>query len=130
MPASFAASIKFIPFGAAISLPSMVSLSRFSGMSVLLRSVAARARLLKLAAVFGDEGFHGPGGGFTERADRFAVDVVGHVPEQIHVLGAAMAVLDAVEHLLHPQCAFTARRALTAGLVRVKLRDVQRALDD
>src|SRR5580658_361925 len=102
MPASFAASIRFIPFGAAISLPSIVSLNRFSGMSVLLRSIAAFAGLLKFGAVFRDEGFHGPGGGLAERADRFPVDVVGDVPEQIHVFGAAVAVFDAVEHFLHP----------------------------
>ena len=41
-----------------------------------------------------------------------------------------MTMFDAVEHFLHPQRAFTARCALAAGLVRVKLCDIQRALDD
>src|ERR1039458_1896265 len=106
MRASFAASIRFIPFGATTSLPSIVNLTVFSGMSVLLRSVTVLARLLKLAAVLGDEGFHRPGGGFPERTDCFAVDVVGNVPQQVHVLGAAVAVFDAMEHLFHPQRAF------------------------
>src|ERR1039457_178598 len=106
MPASFAASIRFVPFGAATSLPSIVSLIALSGMLMLLRSVAVLACLLKLAAVFRDEGFCGPRGGFAERADRFAVDVVGDVPQQIHVFGATVAVFDAVEHFLHPQRCF------------------------
>ena len=59
-------------------LPSIVNLITLSGMLMLLRSVAVLARLLKLAAVFRDEGFHGPRGGFAERADRLAVDVVGN----------------------------------------------------
>src|ERR1051325_5329676 len=102
MPASFAASIRFVPFGAATSLPSMVRLTVFSAMSVLLRSVAVLACLFKFTAVLGDEGFHAPGGGVAERADRLAVNVVGDVPKQIHVFGPAVPMLDPMQHLLHP----------------------------
>src|ERR1017187_5724503 len=131
MWASFAASIRFIPFGATTSLPSMVSLTvMMSGMSVLLRSVAVLARLLEFAAVLGYKGFHRPSGSFAERTDRFAVDVVRNIPQQVHILGAAVAVFDAMEHFLHPQRAFAARRALAARLMRIELRDVERALDD
>src|ERR1039458_5521320 len=88
------------------------------------------ARGFELTAVFCDERLHGPRGGFAERANRLAVDVVGNIPEQIHVFGTTMALPDAVEHLFHPQRAFTAGRALAARLVRVKLRHIERALHD
>src|SRR5882724_6550116 len=107
--------------------------TRWSG--TMARSVAMVgsipfARGFKFATIFRNEGFYRPGGGFAERANCFAVDVVGDVPQQIHVFGTTMALLDAMEHLLHPQRAFAARRALAARLVRVKLRDVERALHD
>src|SRR5208282_3411393 len=79
------------------------------------------ARLLKLAAILRDEGLHGPRRCFTEGANCLAVDVIGDVPQQIDILRPAMTVFDAVEHFLHPQRAFAARRALAAGLVRVEL---------
>ena len=88
-------------------------------------SIFLGASLFKFAAILGDEGFHGPCGGFAERTNGFAVDVVGDFKKQINIFRTAMTVLDAMEHFLHPQRAFAARRALAAGLVRVKLTDVQ-----
>src|ERR1043166_577267 len=119
MPALFAASIKFVPRGASTTLLSIMSLTV---------SAMFLASLLKLTAVLRHECFDWPRGGFTERANRFAVDVVGHVPEQVHIFRAPVTGVHAMEHLLHPERPLPARCALAAGLVGEKLRDVQRAL--
>src|SRR5436190_19395889 len=121
MPTSFAASMRFIPFGAATSLPSIVNLT----VSAILV-----AGLFKFAAVIFQERFDRPRGGFAEGADRFAVDVVGDLEQQINILGSAVAGFDAVEHFLHPERALAAGRALAAAFVGVKLGDVERRVDD
>ena len=41
-----------------------------------------------------------------------------------------MAGFNAVEHFLHPERAFPARRALAAAFVGVKLGNIQRRIDD
>src|SRR6266481_1959906 len=103
MPAIFAASMRFIPFGAPTSLPSIVSLT----VSAILV-----AGLFKFAAVILQERLDRPRGGFAERADRLAVDVVGDLEQQIDVLRSAVACLDTMEHFLHPKRAFPAWCAL------------------
>src|ERR1035441_3460519 len=107
--------------------------TRWSGTMALSTTMVASILItcgFEFAAVLCDEGFHRPCGGFAKRANCFTVDVIGDVPQQIHVFGTTVALLDAVEHLLHPQRAFAAGRALAARLVRVKLRDIKRALND
>src|SRR5258706_5232041 len=99
MPPSFAASIRFIPFGAATSLPSIVNLT----VSAILV-----AGLFKFAAIIFQERLDRPRGGFAEGADRFAVDVVGDLKQKINVLRTPMTFFDAVEHFLHPKRAFPA----------------------
>src|SRR5690606_5205621 len=77
---------------------------------------------LELLAEELDAGRDGRRRAVAERAERAAQDVVADVHERVEVLERALAVLDAVQHELHPVGALAARRALAAGLVRVELR--------
>src|SRR5438445_1639617 len=71
-----------------------------------------------VGAVLGGELRHrgpdGPGRGLTERAQRFAVDVVADVFDDLEVLRLAAAVLDPVHHARQPERALAAGRAFTA----------------
>src|SRR5216683_7879038 len=69
-------------------------------------------------------------GSVAKSTERLAADVVGHVEEQIGILLAAFATLDAVEDRLHPIASLTARRALTARLMCEKLREPPDGIDD
>src|SRR5207248_3384682 len=53
-------------------------------------------------------------------------DVVADVEQEVEVLLAAGALLDAVHHLVEPARAFTARRALTARFVVEEAGDAPR----
>ena len=65
-------------------------------LSVAMATPILLAGGLKFTAVLGDERFHRPRGGLAERADRLAIDVVGHFPQEIDVFGATVPVFDAV----------------------------------
>ncbi len=67
--------------------------------------------------------------GVAERADRAALDVVGHGVEQGQVFHLALAMFDAVDHAPQPAGAFAARRALAAALVLIEVGQAQQALD-
>src|SRR5687767_6153955 len=59
----------------------------------------------------------GAHGRVAQRAQRVAADVAGHGLEEHGVALAPLAVLETLEHQLHPVRALAARRALSAGLV-------------
>ena len=65
----------------------------------------------------------------TQGADGAALDVVRHRVEQRQVVGAALAVFDAVNDAPQPARAFAAGSALAAGLVLVEVGQAQQALD-
>src|SRR4051812_46356306 len=71
------------------------------------------ALVLDVVQVFGaelfDRGDDGADGGVAEGAEGLAADVVGHRQQQVGVLFAAFAALDAVENRFEPVCAFAAR---------------------
>src|SRR5262245_42887113 len=58
--------------------------------------------------------FHGSHGRVAQRAQRVAADVAGHGLQEHGVALASLAVLDALEHQLHPVRALAAGRALAA----------------
>src|SRR5919109_4289936 len=61
------------------------------------------------------------GGGIAQEADRRAGHVAAELDQLIEILHAAVAVLDAAQHLCHPLSALPARRALPARLVSVEI---------
>src|SRR5512135_852054 len=73
--------------------------------------------VLELAAKMFEKALHRHRRGVAQRADGMAADVSGHAVEQVHVLGTALPVLDAMDHPVHPASALAARRALPARLL-------------
>src|SRR5437762_6118514 len=113
MPRRRAASIRFVPAGTSISLPSMVSL----GMGLLLH------QRLELGAEFFDVRDVGADGAVVERADRGAGAALGHVEDRVEIVLARVPPDDATAHLVDPPGRLAARRACAATLVRVESRD-------
>src|SRR5687768_12578993 len=68
----------------------------------------------------------GHGGRELDRELNSRGDVVAHVHQQVEVLHAAGAVLDAVHDLLEPTAALPTRRALATGLVREEAHEAPR----
>src|SRR3990167_3946185 len=129
MPSWWAASITVLPSATSVFLPS-ISISSISLRH--LEEAAARALhvlghqafpvpdvVLELRAEVLDEALHRHGGRIAEGADGAAHDVVGDAVEQVEVLGAPLAVLDAVHDAVEPAGALAAGRALAAGLLEV-----------
>src|SRR6185312_2730322 len=158
MPSLFAASITVLPCGTCTARPStsMLSIGRelptlaafaaalppagaglapWDGPAALVFSdigrhdaLLVRDVMLELGAEVLDEAFDRQRGGIAERADRAPLDVVGDVRKKIEILGAAVAVLDPVDHPPEPPGAFAARRALAARFLEVEVRQPQEAL--
>src|SRR5262245_31163125 len=110
------------PSGTSICLPSS-SISRGMGALQVIRHAALLVLDVvdELVAEVLDEALHRQRGGVAERADRASRDVVRDVVEQIQVLHAALAVLDAVDHPVEPAGAFAARRALPARFLEIEI---------
>src|SRR5262245_542864 len=70
--------------------------------------------LLELGAELRGEGPGRHGGAVGQGADGIALNVVGHVEEEIDVRGGRAAVLEAAQHPVQPPRALAARRALPA----------------
>src|SRR6185437_16120659 len=79
--------------------------------------------VLELVAIVLDEALYGPRRGIAERADRMALDVICDVDEHRHVLAAALAGEDSLQHAVEPASALAAGRTLAAGLRHVEPRD-------
>src|SRR5215467_8423033 len=129
MPALSAACITMLPSGTWTFLPSrsISSMSVFWSRSDVLRH---DARLLfdvvdELVAEVLDHRAHRHRGRVAQCADRAALDVVGHRVQQVDVAHLSLPVLDAVDHAPRPAGALTARRALSAALVLVEVRQAQ-----
>src|SRR5262245_18238746 len=83
----------------------------------------------ELVLELADEALHRPGAGFAEGADGAAArNIIRDLDQVIRILGAALAVGEAMERFAHPERTFAARRALSAAFVRVKLADVGQRL--
>src|SRR5690606_14592180 len=119
-----AASMTVVPLGTAISLPSMLTVTR-SGVAGWI--IAGRENngdrsdedaavggegffnlrvAVELVLELGDEALGGPRAGFAEGADGAAGDLVGDGLEQLAVLGTGVAVDHAAGDFFHPQGAF------------------------
>ena len=57
----------------------------------------------------------------TQSANGAAHDAARHTVKHVQITGTAMAVFNSVDHAPQPTRAFTARRALAAGLMRVEV---------
>src|SRR5437868_6594117 len=77
----------------------------------------------ELVAEMLDEALHRQRGRVAERTDRAAGDVVRHVVEEVEVLHAPCAVLDAVHDAVEPARALAAGRALAARFFKIKIRE-------
>src|SRR5471030_2167890 len=121
----------FVPFGTAISRPSILTVIRSGlggaimvGLDQRLRRLLAGGLhlgvLLEFLAELGDEALGRPGAGLAEGADRAAGDLVGHALQEFAVLGAGVAVDHPGRDPLHPERALAAWRALAAALVGVE----------
>src|SRR5262249_13395262 len=118
MPSRRAASIRLVPASTSISFPSMVSLGTRS----------TPAQRFELRAEFLDVGDVGTDGAVVEGADRGAAAALGDVEDRVEIVLAAVAVHDAVDHLVDPAGGLPARRALPARLVGVEAREHQERL--
>src|SRR5687768_10113503 len=97
VPALSAACITMLPSGTLTFLPSS-SISTMVGYGTGLVFDVVH----ELVAEVLDHGPHRHRGGIAERADRAALDVVGHGVQQVDVVHAAGTVLDAVHHAPEP----------------------------
>src|SRR5437763_4096439 len=77
----------------------------------------------ELVAEMLDEALHRQRGRVAERADRAAGNVVRHVVEEVEILHAPCAVLDAVHDAVEPARALAAGRALAARFFKIKIRE-------
>src|SRR5439155_18609956 len=66
----------------------------------------------------------------TQRAERFALDVVAEIQQQFRIFWSPAAVVDALENLHQPISAFAARRAPAARFMFIKLRQILRRFKD
>src|SRR5688572_22528638 len=109
------ASMTVAPSGTSICLPS-ISISRGMGALQVVRDQALLVLdvMDELVAEVLDEALHRQRRGVAQRADGAPGDVVGDVGQQLEVLHAALAVLDAVHHPVEPAGALAARGALPA----------------
>ena len=71
-----------------------------------------------------------PGRRITQGTDRASFYVVGQIDQHIQILVTALPQLDTTKHPVEPTRALTARRALTAALVLVEVRDALNGLHD
>src|SRR5271165_1318676 len=140
IPIISAARITRVPFGTAISNPSMVTLMVSVDVCTVMRLPVCpqcRGGRVERAAAFLlvlhdlvpevlDDGGNRRGRGVAERAERAADDVVADVEQLVQVFAGAVAVLEPLDHPDHPVGALPARRALAARLVLVELRPAER----
>src|ERR1043166_783179 len=78
---------------------------------------------LDLGPEVAQQALHGPGGAVAERADGVALDLLGHLEQHVDLALVRAPFRHAGEHAPHPAHALAARRALTAALVLVEVRD-------
>src|SRR2546423_8418182 len=119
MPLRIAAWRIVSPGFASISTPSTLSLGTWLDLAEL--SAEGTGLLLdvslELVLELREVALGGPREGLGEDADRLARRVLRDHLDRLEVLGAAAAVLDPAEELLHPPRPLAARSALAAALV-------------
>src|SRR5690242_5555838 len=113
MPSRSAAWMIISPLRALAGLPSISMLTRSSDMCSLDSGGRASGTgpdeaaavvdvVLELLAVVLDEALYRPGGGVAEGADGVAFYLLGDVHQHVQVFLPALAVLDALDHAVHP----------------------------
>src|SRR4029077_6316647 len=126
MPSRFAASITVAPCATSTCLPSTSNLSIAARSDIWLhQAVLVVDVVLEFVAEMLDETLHRESSGIAQRADGASGDVVGHRVELVQILVATLAALDPVDHAPQPAGAFAARRALSAGLLVIEVRQAQ-----
>lgn len=63
----------------------------------------------------------GPGSGITQSADGVTLNLVRELLKHVNFSKVRVAKFHALEHVDHPSCPFSARRALSTTFVLVKL---------
>mmetsp|Transcript_23146 Transcript_23146/g.39560 ORF Transcript_23146/g.39560 Transcript_23146/m.39560 type:complete len:114 (-) Transcript_23146:11-352(-) len=86
--------------------------------------------VLDLAPEVLDQPLDRPGRRITQRADRVALDLLGHVQQHIDLLDLCLAAHQPVHHAHHPAGAFAAGGTLAAGLMLIELREPPDRFDD
>src|SRR5579859_5940674 len=77
-----------------------------------------------------DAADNGAGGRIAEGAEGLSADVIANIDQQIDILLAALAMLQALQNLGQPVGSFAARRAFATGLVAVELTHAQDSPND
>ena len=86
----------------------------------LARAIAGDA-VFDLVAEVAEQALDRPGGRVAQAADRVALDLAGHVEQQVDLGHLGLAGDHPLHHPPHPAGAFAARRALAAALVLVEI---------
>ena len=85
---------------------------------------------LKLGAEVADQTLDGPGESLSQSTDGVALDLLGELLHHVNLASAGLALLETVHDLLGPLGTLTARSALAARLVVVKLGETSNGADD
>src|SRR5437868_13985984 len=76
-----------------------------------------------------DRRLNRPRSGITERAERFAFDVVAQIKNQLRIFRSSLTASDAFENFDEPIRAFTTGRAPATGFVLVQFDQILRCLE-
>src|SRR5688500_207418 len=101
---------------------------RHYGIPAITRGEVVDA-LLDLGPEMPDQALHRPSRRVAERADGVALGLHGHFEQEIVLLLLGLATHHARQHTPHPARAFAARRALTAALLLIEVRQPGDGLD-
>ena len=77
--------------------------------------------VLNIVTEMSDQPLNGPGGGIPKGANCMAFHLFGDIEQHINFVRFRITGHQPLHHTHHPACAFTARRALSAAFMLVKL---------
>ncbi len=86
--------------------------------------------LLNVRAEVLDEALYGPSSGITKGANGVAFNLLRQLEKHINLGLLSVTDNESAHHLVEPSGALTARRALSAGLVLVEVRETSNSLDN
>jgi len=71
-----------------------------------------------------------PGSGVTQSANGMTLNLVRELLKHVDFGEVSVAKFHALEHVYHPSCSLSARRALSTTFVLVELGEAQNSIDD
>src|SRR5215207_7731363 len=125
MPAILAASTRPVPSGAVIWIPSIVSVTcllihapihAFPKLPFLhiKRKRFGAYSILKIIREAFDACDHSHGGKFAQSAQTLSLDLFCNVQQKVHITGCPLPMVDPLDDIGHPVCAFAAGGAFAA----------------